>query len=242
MIEPKHCQEVLEDGEICGAVHRTCRSHRPGMSREEHEEGAKDWRSIPRGVPLSEHVSLTGSQRAEFARQRRLLVGETITQPGRFFGLTIARHIRGSQYELRDSSIDTVYVHHKKQSLDGSDIAAELAGGWNPWRQDWHDKGEAKYQRSLSSEAGKAEFMSREEHPGKAMDEAVKDAVAQEDEAATMAPPTPSSDQTRVELKAIRLDADASLLWVVFDVAGTLYHGALKEFNTRDLIKRSDES
>ena len=239
MIEPKHCQEVLEDGEICGAVHRTSRSHRPGMSREEHAIGAKDWRSIPRGVPLkaktSDHVSLTGSERAEFARQRNLLVGETITQtqPGGFFGMTIERHIRGSQYEIQTGlGMRPRYAHHKKQSHDGSDIKAELAAGWSPWRQDWHDRGEAK----------RAQGVKPDWDALTAMDDAVRDTVAQEDEAATLAPPTPSSDQTRVELKAIRLEGDASLLWVVFDVAGTLYHGALKEFDPSDLIKREDES
>ena len=96
--------------------------------------------------------------------------------------------------------------------------------------------------RSLRGEAKRAQGVKPEWDALTAMDEAVRDTVAQEDEAATLAPPTPSSDQTRVELKAIRLEGDASLLWVVFDVAGTLYHGALKEFDPSDLIKREDES
>lgn len=220
MIEPKRCQMVMEDGEICGALHRTSRSHRHGMTREEHARGAKDWRS---DRPKT-HVPLTGEQRAEFTRQRELLVGETITQPGRFFGMTIERHIRGSQYEIQTGlGMRPLYAHHKKQSLDGSDIEAELAGGWNPWRQDWHDKGEAK----------KAAI--------EAMDEAVKAGASLEDEAATMAPPTPSSDRTTLELKAIRLAAEDNQLWVVFDVAGTLYHGPLSKFEPSDLIKREDE-
>tara|TARA_B100001750_G_scaffold242619_1_gene256336 strand:- start:936 stop:1316 length:381 start_codon:yes stop_codon:yes gene_type:complete len=105
--------------------------------------------------------------------------------------------------------------------------------------------------------------MSREEHSGgatdyrtdtnnhlpygrpknaiEAMDEAVRDAVAQEDEAATMAPPTPSSDQTQIELKAIRLDPDNRILWVVFEIAGNFYHGPLPELQPADLIKEKNE-
>lgn len=237
MRKPTQCQHMMEDGEICGAEHRNHRTHQPGMSREEHARGAKDMRTDPsshnplrtQGVKTT-HQPLTGQQRAEFAMQRELIVGETITQRGRFEGMTILSHIRGSQYLVGDRRkhgmiVDTerFYAYHKKQSKDGSDIKAELAGGWRPWRQDWHDKGEAKIAAM------------------EAMDEAVRDGAAQEDEAATMAPPTPSSDQTRVELKAIRLDLDHELLWAVFEVAGTLYHGALRQFNPTDLIKREDE-
>tara|TARA_B100000029_G_scaffold80134_1_gene71536 strand:- start:36 stop:323 length:288 start_codon:yes stop_codon:yes gene_type:complete len=94
-----------------------------------------------------------------------------------------------------------------------------LAAGWSPWRQ----YGQSK----------KAAI--------EAMDEAVKAGASLEDEAATMTPPTPSSDRTTLELKAIRLAVEDSQLWVVFDVAGTLYHGPLSKFEPADLIKREDE-
>ena len=79
--------------------------------------------------------ALTANQRAEFARQRALLIGQVITQPGPFQGQVVLDHVVGSQYVVAFSvhGDGEGFVYHKKQTLDGSDIEAEMSGGWREW-------------------------------------------------------------------------------------------------------------
>ena len=80
----------------------------------------------------------------------------------------------------------------------------------------------------------------------RAMDEAVEDLVAQEDEAATMAPPTEDSDTVRLEVLGARLEYEDGHLFVVFKVGPDYFSGRLDryippEFDPLDLIRKEDE-
>ena len=78
----------------------------------------------------STRTRLTAEQRAEFARERRALVGKLITQAG-FEGALVIEHIRGSQYLLRLPSGTEVYASHKKQRTLPN--GAVTQGGWSLW-------------------------------------------------------------------------------------------------------------
>ena len=73
---------------------------------------------------------LTAEERAQFARERRALVGKLLTQEG-FAGALVVEHVRGSQYLLRMPDGSEVYASHKKQRTlpDG----AVSKGGWKLW-------------------------------------------------------------------------------------------------------------
>ena len=80
----------------------------------------------------------------------------------------------------------------------------------------------------------------------RAMDEAVVDAVEQEDEAATMAPPTPLSDTLRLEILGARLEYEDGHLFVVFKAGPDYFSGCLDryippEFDPLDLIRKEDD-
>ena len=69
----------------------------------------------------------TPEQLTLWARERRALVGQTITQPGEFNGALVEEHVRGSLYIIRMPDDDLVNVHHNKQKTLGGD---ELGAGW----------------------------------------------------------------------------------------------------------------
>jgi hypothetical protein len=71
--------------------------------------------------------------RAEWARERKALVGKIITQKG-LEGALIIEHIRGSQYLIRLASGDEVFVSHKKNK-DSSDTQPIVSGGWKLWEE-----------------------------------------------------------------------------------------------------------
>ena len=73
---------------------------------------------------------LTAKQRAQFARERRALVGKLITQEP-FVGALVAEHIRGSQYLLRLGDGTEGYASHKKQRQLPNGAFTE--GGWSLW-------------------------------------------------------------------------------------------------------------
>ena len=78
----------------------------------------------------STRTRLTAEQRAEFARERRALVGKLITQEG-FEGALVIEHIRGSQYLLRLGNGTEVFASHKKQRVLPSGALSQ--GGWRVW-------------------------------------------------------------------------------------------------------------
>ena len=73
---------------------------------------------------------LTAEQRAQFARDRKALVGKLITQEP-FVGALVTEHIRGSQYLLRLGDGTEVYASHKKQRQLPNGAFTE--GGWSLW-------------------------------------------------------------------------------------------------------------
>ena len=73
---------------------------------------------------------LTAEQRAQFARDRRALVGKLITQDP-FVGALVVEHVRGSQYLLRMGDGTEVYASHKKQRQLPNGAFTE--GGWSLW-------------------------------------------------------------------------------------------------------------
>ena len=76
---------------------------------------------------------LTADQRAEFARERRALVGKLILQEG-FEGALVIEHIRGSQYLLRLPDGSEVYASHKKpQQKPGKEAITDRDGTWALW-------------------------------------------------------------------------------------------------------------
>ena len=215
-------------------------THIEGMSREQHEAGAEAsllaiYSATDEFTNGEEHTPLTGDERSQFAEQRRAIVAGTITQPGPFKDMAVMQHIVGSQYLIGDPTGTMLYAHHKKQTSDGSDLHRELTDGWSEW-----DDEQTGY---VAVEQPEPSTESLSNDPAMdALDAAVVDAVDQEDEAATMAPPTPLSDtQTlRVELLGARLEDDC--LWAVFQVGPDYYYGRLDkhQFDPLDLI-RGDE-
>ena len=75
---------------------------------------------------------LTAEQRAQFARERRALVGKIISQEG-FQGALVVEHIRGSQYLLRMPDGTEEFASHKKQK----DLpnGALTSAGWSLWEE-----------------------------------------------------------------------------------------------------------
>ena len=79
----------------------------------------------------NEHVTLTADQRTQWARERREIVGGTITQPI-FYGALITEHIRGTHYKVQLPSGHIIDAKHKKQKTLGGD---ELGAGWSEWKK-----------------------------------------------------------------------------------------------------------
>ena len=115
-----------------------------------------------------------------------------------------------------------------------------------------HEKGAISYCRNPSDEPRdpppkhqSTPPMTRQEAMD-AMDEAVRDLVAQEDEAATMAPPTLESDRVEIEMLGARLEYEDGEMFVVFRVGREFFYGRLDkyeppEFDPLDLIRKEDE-
>ena len=74
---------------------------------------------------------LTPEQRAQFARERKALVGKVLTQEG-FKGALVQEHIRGSQYVLRMPDGTEVFASHKKQK--GPKAGPVSQAGWRLWK------------------------------------------------------------------------------------------------------------
>ena len=83
----------------------------------------KETRRRPRRVRMS------AEQRAQWARERRELVGSVITQE-EFRGAFVVEHIRGSQYLIRLVDGTEVFASHKKQK---EALGGVSKGGWKLW-------------------------------------------------------------------------------------------------------------
>ena len=83
------------------------------------------------GEDSNDHHTITADQRTQWARERREIVGGTITQPI-FYGALITEHIRGSHYKVQLPSGHIVDAKHKKQKTLGGD---ELGAGWSEWKK-----------------------------------------------------------------------------------------------------------
>jgi hypothetical protein len=93
----------------------------------------KKRRSYRRGKVVRNHKRLTAEQRAQFARERRALVGKLILQHG-FEGALVVEHIRGSQYLVRLADGSEVFASHKKpQQKPGSEAITDQDGSWALW-------------------------------------------------------------------------------------------------------------
>tara|TARA_R110000824_G_scaffold169833_2_gene347010 strand:- start:5 stop:289 length:285 start_codon:yes stop_codon:yes gene_type:complete len=75
---------------------------------------------------------LSAEDRAEYARQRRALVGTLITQEG-FEAALVVEHIRGSQYLIRMPDGAEVFASHKKQRDNNIDNLSDA--GWTFWEE-----------------------------------------------------------------------------------------------------------
>ncbi len=73
--------------------------------------------------------TVTAKQRAQWARERRELVGSVITQE-EFRGAFVVEHIRGSQYLIRLVDGTEVFASHKKQKEAFGGVSK---GGWKLW-------------------------------------------------------------------------------------------------------------
>lgn len=76
---------------------------------------------------------LTAEDRAQFARERRAVVGKILLQEG-WEGSIVVEHIRGSQYLVKLANGQEVYASHKKQRNESGDAAFTKAG-WRRWEQ-----------------------------------------------------------------------------------------------------------
>ena len=72
---------------------------------------------------------MSAEQRAQWARERRELVGSVITQE-EFRGAFVVEHIRGSQYLIRLVDGTEVFASHKKQKEAFGGVSK---GGWKLW-------------------------------------------------------------------------------------------------------------
>jgi hypothetical protein len=80
----------------------------------------------------SERKRLTAEARADFARQRRELVGKLIIQDG-WEAAIVVEHIRGSQYLVRFPDGAEKFASHKKQKGKGND--GLIRDGWQLWEK-----------------------------------------------------------------------------------------------------------
>ena len=75
---------------------------------------------------------LTAEERANFARERRELIGKLIIQDG-WEGAIVLEHVRGSQYIVRLPDGKEVFASHKKQKDQGNDMLTRA--GWRLWEE-----------------------------------------------------------------------------------------------------------
>ena len=75
---------------------------------------------------------LTAEERADFARQRRELIGKLIIQDG-WEAAIVVEHIRGSQYLVRFPDGTEKFASHKKQKGKGND--GLIRDGWQLWEE-----------------------------------------------------------------------------------------------------------
>ena len=118
------CGLTLNESNVGSKFHCICKGCK-GMKKEpDNHDNLK--------TPSSEYTPLTADQRTQWARERREIVGETITQPGAFQGALITEHIRGTHYKVQLPSGDVIDAKHKKQKTLGGD---ELGAGWSKWEK-----------------------------------------------------------------------------------------------------------
>ena len=79
-------------------------------------------------------IPATAKDRAEWARERRALVGSIISQPD-FVGALVMEHIRGSQYLLRMPDGTEVFASHKKPKYKTSAGVPITDQGWRLWEE-----------------------------------------------------------------------------------------------------------
>jgi|TARA_R110001583_G_scaffold121954_1_gene273129 hypothetical protein len=75
---------------------------------------------------------LTAEERANFARERRELIGKLIIQDD-WEGAIVLEHIRGSQYLVRFPDGTEKFASHKKQKGKGNDGLTR--DGWQLWEE-----------------------------------------------------------------------------------------------------------
>jgi hypothetical protein len=76
---------------------------------------------------------LTSHDRAQFARERKALVGSLLTQKG-FEAYLVVEHIRGSQYLIRKPDGEQIYMSHKKPRFAKADSSTSITkAGWSLW-------------------------------------------------------------------------------------------------------------
>jgi hypothetical protein len=75
--------------------------------------------------------SLTAEERAQWARERQVLIGKVLLQED-WEGSIVMEHIRGSQYLVKLANGQEVYASHKKQKNETGD-AAFTRSGWRLW-------------------------------------------------------------------------------------------------------------
>ena len=77
---------------------------------------------------------LTAEERANFARERRELIGKLIIQDG-WEGAIVIEHIRGSQYLVRFVDGTEKFASHKKQRWKGKGNDGLIRAGWKLWEE-----------------------------------------------------------------------------------------------------------
>jgi hypothetical protein len=77
-------------------------------------------------------IRLTAEERLKFARERRELIGQLLTQKG-WEGSIVMEHVRGSQYIVRLPDGKEVFASHKKQKDQGNDMLTRA--GWRLWEE-----------------------------------------------------------------------------------------------------------
>ena len=77
---------------------------------------------------------LTAEERANFARERRELIGKLIIQDG-WEGAIVIEHIRGSQNLVRFADGTEKFASHKKQRWKGKGNDGLIRAGWKLWEE-----------------------------------------------------------------------------------------------------------
>ena len=206
---------------ICGATNRNRVTHIEGMTRAEHELGAVDNTRPP----------LTADERLSHLDKRESWEGRMVTMPDNT-RWKVLKHINGSLYQLTSNG-KFRFASHPTETSE-----------WQ-WWEDRPGSRTAAERVQTEDEQDNTPSMTRQEAMS-AMDEAVEDLVAQEDEAATMAPPTEDSDTVRLEVLGARLEQEDGQMFVVFKVGPDYYSGRLDkyvpvEFDPLDLIRKRED-